>query len=229
MCQSAFVKQERGRKTVDALLNAAEALLDEKGVDAATVPAIAERAHVSVGTLYRHFPDKDALLRAVYERFFTNVRAMNSVLFGTMPTERIPAATIIRGVVTGLIEGYRRRRGLLQALIRYSRTHPDPEFRRAAQEMNRAGIDALAGLLRRYSDEIDHPDPAKAVEFGMYAVASTLQGIILEEDPLFALNVPDNLRDEVTRLLSGYLGISGDAAPPPHVIAAHTAKRQPGR
>ena len=64
-------KQARSRLTVHRLLSAAEALLEHGGLEAATVPAIAETAGVSVGVVYRRFPDKDALLRAVYERFFS--------------------------------------------------------------------------------------------------------------------------------------------------------------
>jgi len=43
------------------------------GAEAATVPAIAERAGASVGAVYRRFPDKDALLRAVCERFLERI------------------------------------------------------------------------------------------------------------------------------------------------------------
>lgn len=204
------MKQLRGRKTVDALLNAAERLLDEGGVDAATVPAIAARAGVSVGTIYRHFADKDALLRAVYERFFTNVRATNTAAFSALPLRPVPAAKVVRGIVKGMIEGYRRRRSLLRALIDYARTHPDPEFRRKAREMNRSGVDAVVGLLRRNVDQITHPDPEIAAEFGLYAVASTLENLILEEETLYELEPTIDLNTEVYRLLVGYLGILDD-------------------
>ncbi|MHB1583703.1 MAG: TetR/AcrR family transcriptional regulator [Acidimicrobiales bacterium] len=46
------------------ILAAAEALLGERGVDV-PVDDVAQRAGVGVGTLYRHFPTKEALLTAV--------------------------------------------------------------------------------------------------------------------------------------------------------------------
>ena len=61
-------QQARSRLTVHRLVSATEALLAQGGLDAATVPAIASLAGVSVGVVYRRFPDKDNLLRAVYDR-----------------------------------------------------------------------------------------------------------------------------------------------------------------
>ena len=53
------------RQNVAALLQAAKAVFAEAGVDA-PVRAIAERAGVGVGTLYRHFPLRSDLISAVF-------------------------------------------------------------------------------------------------------------------------------------------------------------------
>lgn len=55
------------RQNVDALLEAAKAEFAAAGVDA-PVRAIAERAGVGVGTLYRHFPLRSDLISAVFRR-----------------------------------------------------------------------------------------------------------------------------------------------------------------
>lgn len=49
----------------DRLLTAAERVFGERGLDA-PLEHIAREAHVSVGTLYNHFPTRDALLDAIY-------------------------------------------------------------------------------------------------------------------------------------------------------------------
>ena len=49
----------------DQLVQAARAAFTEKGADA-SLEGIAKRAGVGVGTLYRHFPNRQALLEAVY-------------------------------------------------------------------------------------------------------------------------------------------------------------------
>ncbi|WP_349864991.1 TetR/AcrR family transcriptional regulator [Leifsonia sp. WHRI 6310E] len=55
------------RQNVASLVEAAKAVFAESGVDA-PVRAIAERAGVGVGTLYRHFPLRSDLISAVFRR-----------------------------------------------------------------------------------------------------------------------------------------------------------------
>lgn len=54
-----------GRDPLPAILEAAGQLLDEAGIEGLNTTVIARRASVSTATLYRHFPDKHAVLRAV--------------------------------------------------------------------------------------------------------------------------------------------------------------------
>lgn len=60
--------QARSRRTVRQILDAAEQLVAEEGVDAATTRAIAERAGVAVPSLYRFFADRDEILDALLEQ-----------------------------------------------------------------------------------------------------------------------------------------------------------------
>src|ERR1700756_4745030 len=48
------------------LLGAASAAFVESGADDVSLEEIARRAGVGIGTLYRHFPTRQALLEAVY-------------------------------------------------------------------------------------------------------------------------------------------------------------------
>lgn len=53
------------RRNRDALLEAAIAAFTDHGLDV-TLEAIAKDAGVGIGTLYRHFPTRDALVEAAY-------------------------------------------------------------------------------------------------------------------------------------------------------------------
>jgi AcrR family transcriptional regulator len=50
----------------EAIIDAVEAVLDEHGLEGTSIAAIAERAGVAVGTLYNYFPDRDAMIAALY-------------------------------------------------------------------------------------------------------------------------------------------------------------------
>ncbi len=57
--------QRRSVERVQRMLDAAQQLVSEVGYDALTTTLIAERADVSIGSLYQFFPDKQAVVRAV--------------------------------------------------------------------------------------------------------------------------------------------------------------------
>jgi AcrR family transcriptional regulator len=65
--------QERSRQTVARILDAAAALIDEAGVDAATTRAIADRAGVAYPSLYRFFADREEILDALLERHLADL------------------------------------------------------------------------------------------------------------------------------------------------------------
>ena len=67
--------QERSRQTVTRILDAAAAIADEQGVDAATTRAIADRAGVSYPSLYRFFADREAILDELLERHVAELDA----------------------------------------------------------------------------------------------------------------------------------------------------------
>lgn len=67
--------QARSRQTVARILDAAAAIADEQGVDAATTRTIADRAGVSYPSLYRFFADRDAILDELMERHCAEIDA----------------------------------------------------------------------------------------------------------------------------------------------------------
>lgn len=68
--------QERSRATVAAIYEAAEQVFTRNGYYATTTDMIAERAGVSIGTLYQYFPSKDAILVGLWENHFLQGKAI---------------------------------------------------------------------------------------------------------------------------------------------------------
>ena len=60
--------QARAEQTVAALLEAAAQVLERDGLEGFNTNAVAERAGVSIGSLYQYFPGKDALTLALMRR-----------------------------------------------------------------------------------------------------------------------------------------------------------------
>jgi AcrR family transcriptional regulator len=70
--------QARSTARLTALLDAAAAAIDELGYERLTTAMVAERAGASIGTVYRYFPDRIAVLQALaarnLERVLTSLR-----------------------------------------------------------------------------------------------------------------------------------------------------------
>lgn len=61
-------RQERSRRSYQALLDAAEDLFSTQGYDAVGTPEISQKAGVSVGTFYRYFEDKHEVYLEIMRR-----------------------------------------------------------------------------------------------------------------------------------------------------------------
>jgi len=60
--------QARSNARLTSLLDAAAAAIDEVGYERLTTAMVAERAGASIGTVYRYFPDRIAVLQSVASR-----------------------------------------------------------------------------------------------------------------------------------------------------------------
>ncbi|WP_405167587.1 cholesterol catabolism transcriptional regulator KstR [Nocardia sp. NBC_01499] len=82
---SSAAQRERRKRILDATL----ALASKGGYDAVQMRAVAERADVAVGTLYRYFPSKVHLLVSALSREFEQIEGKRKPLAGQSPRERM--------------------------------------------------------------------------------------------------------------------------------------------
>lgn len=82
---SSSAQRERRKRILDATL----ALASKGGYDAVQMRAVAERADVAVGTLYRYFPSKVHLLVSALAREFEQFDSKRKPLAGQTPRERM--------------------------------------------------------------------------------------------------------------------------------------------
>ena len=68
-------RQKRARETVARILDATAELLDEQGFERLTTNAIAQRSGLNVASLYGYFPNKFAVMAALWERTGLEQRA----------------------------------------------------------------------------------------------------------------------------------------------------------
>ncbi len=203
-------KQARSQETLYRILDAAEALIEEKGLADASIPEIARRAGSSVGGIYARLRDKNELLRALEERFFNELSVRLEDLTSPERWNDAPIAEIARTGVAELVTVFRERRALIQAFI--FRAVQDPEFREDGLRFRRKVSDRFIALLRPRFAEVAHPDPEVAVDLGVqFAIGLVQQIALFGELPVRTRPLSDaELIEELTRNFLAYVGAATD-------------------
>jgi AcrR family transcriptional regulator len=190
--------QRRSQVTVDAILDAAARVFEERGFDAGTTNRVAEKAGVSVGSLYEYFPNKDALLVAVVERELERERG--KLLAALEPAAgRRGLATQLRSFLDTLV-GLHARRPALHRILSDQADHP-PEAHACALRFEESLAHALADSLRSARPSLQDPDTAA------HLIVQTSESLAHR----FVLRGIHDLGRgafvrELTRLLLGYVG-----------------------
>ena len=205
-------QQVRSQETLDRILDAAEALVAEKGFEDATVAEVARRAGSSVGAFYARFHDKTGLLYALYDRYLEQAMATADLALDPARWDGMPIPELLRAVVRFLVEVYRERSGLIRAFV--LRNYSDHEFRARQERLSHHVNAGLSRLLLARAAEITHPDPARAAAFGLTMTVNTIEGAVLFGELRSAdLTLSDDeLGAELARAFLAYLGVN-DANP----------------
>jgi AcrR family transcriptional regulator len=200
-------QQHRSQETLDRILDAAEHVLDTKSFSEATLVEIMQRAGVTVGAFYRRFPDKDALLHLMDERFFAELYLRGDAVLSPVRWSGAPISQVLGEFTGEAVAIYRERRGLLRSL--FLRARIDPVIQATARQVNMHLIDKLLAVLLPRADEIHHPNPRRAIELGYMVLVGALRETTLfgEVWPGSFDDASFNLTGELTRVYLGYLGV----------------------
>ncbi|USQ97152.1 TetR/AcrR family transcriptional regulator [Caulobacter sp. RL271] len=187
-------RQSRSEATVEAILEAAFQLLEQGGVEALTTNHIAERAGVSVGTLYQYFRGKQAILAALAQRRAAAARdRIARIVIANSGVEK-PGIGAVRLIVRTLATAFEgspaTRRALLDALTQEGGDD-------VVMRNHLAFFDAIAGKA-----VFGFPLSPEAGFVLTHAVVGLLRAATIESD--LALD-PDRLEDELVRLMESYI------------------------
>lgn len=138
--------QERSAVTVEAIAEATIQVLLSVGLDRMTTTRVAERAGVSVGTLYQYYPNKQALLYAVVENHLTNVAKAVENACRAHRGESVK--TLVAAVVTAFVDAKLERADVSTALYAAA---AEQGVAGVVQRVSRRGQQALTAALAEAS------------------------------------------------------------------------------
>jgi AcrR family transcriptional regulator len=188
-------RQARARATHDAILEGAAQIIAGGGLAAFNTNAVAERAGVSIGSLYQYFANKDALMLALIHRqqqsqLASVARAVASVDGGDL-------VAIVRVVVRAAMQHHYDNSLLASAIDHEEARLPIDE--ELIGYLGQGG-ELVRGLLTRHAAEIDGVDLDRAV--------ITLPALVRAATDSWANRNPpmlDIAENEAVRAVLGYL------------------------
>ncbi|MDJ0569023.1 MAG: TetR/AcrR family transcriptional regulator [Pleurocapsa sp. MO_192.B19] len=191
-------QQERSRITVEAILEATAHILTEKGYDKTNTNLIAQRAGVSIGSLYQYFPNKKSLIVALREQHSQEIAELLESkfnhLFNSPPEIAIPE--LVKAVIAIHAINPRLHQVLSEEI---------PRSERSQQQMQKTDeqiTELLRAYLLRWRDRL-RPQNIEMTIFIINCTVESLCHSAVIEHPQFIRD--SKFEQEVSNLLISYL------------------------
>ena len=196
--------QSRSQQTVQRVLDAASSLLGQMPLEDVTTTRIAAEAELSIGALYRFFPDKQTIVDAIAVRHVEQFKAdLESSVMKTLEQEMADLATFNPAQILGSV---------VDAYVLYLDVHPDfraisfgRHISNATKEREASPSVGLPALLKNFMlQRLGIPNTPE-LDLMLRVVSEAGERLIA-----FAYEQParadrDRVIAEMKRMLSGYL------------------------
>ncbi|MEU6198531.1 TetR/AcrR family transcriptional regulator [Streptomyces sp. NPDC047061] len=184
-------KQDRSRAMVERIIAAGREVLVERGYEGASTSRIAAKADISPGSLYQYFPDKEAILAQVLDRYTERLNRRIADAF----VANLDTADSVRATVEAILDVLETDVGLLRVVYEQL---PRKANTQRAECMRRIDDLVSTSLLFRHPRSVRQVDAAAWIM--VRAVESVAVGYILEAPPVSR----DAIISELTHLVAGY-------------------------
>ena len=188
--------QARAAVTVEAIFEATIQVLLSHGPERLTTTRVAQRAGVSVGTLYQYFPNKQSLLFAVLEDHLDKVAAAVELACERARGKRL--SEMVQHVVEKFVDAKMQRTDISTALYRVSAEVGGPALVKRTAERSRRALEAM---LKTAPDAALQPERF-AIQMMFSAMAGATRSVLeAGATPMMV----QKLRDHLVLLCKSYM------------------------
>lgn len=164
--------QARAEVTVEAIFEATIQILLSHGADRLTTTRVAERAGVSVGTLYQYFPNKQSLLFAVLEEHLKKVA--EAVEAACDQARHKPMAEMIRQVVEAFVNTKMERMDISMALYQVAGDIGGPALVKRMGQRSRKAME----MLFQTAPDAEAPPEKFAIDLMFASMAGAMRSAL---------------------------------------------------
>jgi AcrR family transcriptional regulator len=190
--------QERSRQTVDAIIEAAAQVFERHGYVGGTTNHIAERAGVSIGSLYQYFPNKEAILAVLLERHLAEAEEIVGRVMKHVAESPHDFDGVLHHFVEALVQ-FHTNNPRLQHVLLEEAPRP-PRVRKALARVDQKLMGSVE-LLMRSNPEVRVPNTRAAAYLVVQSVESLTHRYVVDPPPM----TREQFVDEMVALLRGYL------------------------
>jgi AcrR family transcriptional regulator len=165
-------KRRRGMLRVASLMEAASAVIAERGYESATMAEIAARAGAQIGSLYRFFPNKEVLADALIHRYGELIDAAFSKI------ESQAASSSVDALADSLLDVFVELHDESEAIIALLDARSEWSVKRA--ELRRAVLRSIAQILLLRAPQL-RPQTAKDIAVVVLQNMKTMRAITFEQ------------------------------------------------
>jgi AcrR family transcriptional regulator len=190
-------QQARSTERVNHILNVADEVFAEMGFESATTIEIAARAQTSVGSVYRFFPDKAAILKALAARYLKQLQEAIAKLH-TPEAVHLPLAVYVDRASDAFNQFFIEHPGFRSVFVH---SHGASSEVLAMQALvDRQIAEQLAAFYALRAPTLK-PEDCELIALVTVAMVSKLHILSLSQDEAFR----ERVMAEIKRLLLAYL------------------------
>jgi AcrR family transcriptional regulator len=184
-------RQQRSTETVNVILEAAARVLERHGLAGFTTNAVAERAGVSIGSLYQYFPSKEALTATLIRRETCTLIENAAAAF-----DETSGRAALSGLIAAAVK-HQLRRPVLARLL---------DFEEGRLPLGKETRDITERLSAIVAEILKRPDlpPQPDIEVASVDIIALVKGLIDAAGQRGEID-PEYLEGRVRRAVFGYL------------------------
>jgi AcrR family transcriptional regulator len=195
-------KQQRSKNRVESILDAAAAVFDRVGYDAATTHLIAIEAGTAIGSLYQFFPDKAAIFHAMELRHWERVRAMWAQT-DVAAIAQLPLRQMIYFLVAGVAELFEQpvsRVVFIQFFVARQ------IFQSIDDSMTQEAINFMASILHQRQPQLPAAKLQRLAEVCVTSSNALILSVLRNPDVTYQQSMTQEIEDLLVAYLAPHMG-----------------------
>jgi AcrR family transcriptional regulator len=197
-------KQHRGKARVEKILDAAAAVFDEVGYEAATTHLIAAKAGTAIGSLYQFFPDKAAIFKAMELRHAERVKAMWAEV--DIPAiVQLPLRQMIHAIATAVADLFEQPVSRV-VFVQFYLTREI--FQSIDESMTQEAINFLASILKQRKPDLADDQYSLLAEVCVHSSNAVMLAALRSPEPQHRQLLTEQIEDLLVSYLEPHMGDS---------------------